>query len=247
MPSEAYLSFMQERSEKIFASVKEAAQQSGRDPQEITLCAVSKTVDVDAVIAALRVGYTDFGENRPQELERKLGLLAGYQEYEDAPRHIWHMIGNLQTNKINHVLACRPHLIHSIASFELARAVAQRASVQGIVQNVLLEVNVSGEVSKSGMTPREINELFDAFLELGSSLKVCGLMTMAPAGDALLAQKTFEGLRILRDKLAQEYHTNELVHLSMGMSEDYREAIAEGATIIRLGRIVFDDCFEFIR
>ena len=241
-PSPDYEAFIKNRRSEIMESVEEAARACGRLADEVTVCAVSKTVDVDAVVAALNAGYTDFGENRPQELERKLEVI---KHLEGLPRHAWHMIGNLQSNKINHVLSCAPKLIHSVSSLELARAIASRARVHGCVQHVLLEVNVSGEDSKWGMDPQSLKSSFELFLELGDVLVVDGLMTMAPAGNSYLAQKTFEGLRMLRDSLVGEYSCPDLVELSMGMSEDYKEAITEGATIVRLGRVLFDRQFEF--
>ena len=236
----AYAQGLTQRREQIYELVERACAQIGRSPQEITVCAVSKTVDVPEVMAARVAGYTDFAENRPQELERKLGVIAADPAFEGAR---WHMIGNLQENKINHVLACRPCLVHSISSAKLALAVSKRAAAAGIVQPVLLEANVSGELSKQGMDPEELKGMFEEALQL-PGIAVRGLMTMAPQGDLAVAERTFEGLRTLRDELAQAYPQACLSELSMGMSEDFEAGIRQGATIVRLGRVAFDPTFS---
>ncbi len=237
---EQYCERVRGRRSEIYELVAQAAREAGRDPQEVTVCAVSKTVDVDKVAAARAAGYSAFGENRPQELTRKLDLLRGDPAFEGVA---WHMIGNLQENKINRVLEDRPVLIHSIASPELAAAVSKRAQAHGMVQPVLLEVNVSGEESKSGMAPQVVRERFGE-IEALEGIEVRGLMTMAPQGDAAVAEKTFEGLRLLLEELRGEASDPaSLTELSMGMSEDFREAVSQGATIVRLGRVVFDPEF----
>jgi len=236
-----YAARVAERREHIMELVEAAARESGRLGSQVAVCAVSKTVDVPQVAAALEAGYTHFAENRPQELERKLGVIGDNRAFEAVS---WHMIGNLQENKINHVLGCRPALVHSVSSAKLAAAVSKRAQARGMCQPVLLEVNVSGEESKSGLSP---NELRGEYLQIAQlpGIDVRGLMTMAPQGDAAVAEQTFAGLRELRDALRDEHGAAAygLTELSMGMSEDFREAIRQGATIIRLGRVVFDPAF----
>lgn len=228
------------RRAEILRLVDEAARASGRTAADVAVCAVSKTVDVDAVAAARAAGYTAFAENRPQELERKLGLLADDPAFAGTA---WHMIGNLQENKINHVLACRPALIHSIAGPHLAAAVSKRAVARGMRQPVLLEVNVSGEESKSGMAPEELRACLAEVCAL-PGIAVRGLMTMAPQGDPDAARRTFAGLAALRAELRGSCPGSEdLAELSMGMSEDFQEAIRQGATIVRLGRVAFDPDF----
>lgn len=237
---EQYCEQVGQRRAEILERVAQAARAAGRDPREVTVCAVSKTVDVDKVAAARAAGYTAFGENRPQELTRKLDLLRGDPAFADVA---WHMIGNMQENKINRVLEDRPALIHSIASPELAAAVSKRAQARGMVQPVLLEVNVSGEESKSGMAPQVVREQFSAIAAL-EGIKVRGLMTMAPQGDPVVAERTFEGLRLLLEGLrAEAAEPASLTELSMGMSEDFWEAVGQGATIVRLGRVAFDPEF----
>ncbi|MBS5450998.1 MAG: YggS family pyridoxal phosphate-dependent enzyme [Coriobacteriia bacterium] len=237
---ESYCEQLRERRAWIMEHVAHAAEEAGRDPKSVTVMAVSKTVDVPEVAAARAAGWTCFGENRPQELERKLALLADDPSFADVS---FHMIGNLQTNKINHVLACSPVLVHSIASPELARAVSQRAVARGMRQPVLLEVNVSGEQSKSGMSVAEVRASFDELAAL-PGIEVRGFMTMAPRSEPAVARATFAGLRELRDELCLTCeNATKPSELSMGMSEDFEEAVAQGATIVRLGRIAFDPSF----
>ena len=235
-----YEGLLEERRKRIVELVDEAARAGGRTASDVRICAVSKTVGAEEVLAARRAGYADFAENRPQELERKLSLLCDEPDMAGAA---WHMIGNLQENKINHVLACRPALVHSIAGPRLAEAVSKRAAARAMCQPVLLEVNVSGEQSKSGMAPDELRESFAGLCSL-PGIEVRGLMTMAPQGDPAAARACFAGLAALRAELAGSCPGSEnLGELSMGMSEDFQEAVRQGATIIRLGRVVFDPAF----
>lgn len=238
-----YLDFMRSRRARIVEGVERAADGAGRDPSSIEVCAVSKTVGVDEVRVAIEAGYASFAENRPQELERKLAAL---EEGGQRAGTRWHMIGNLQTNKINHVIACAPDLVHSISSLELARAFAKRARAAGVVQRALVEVNVSGEESKSGVSPELLLSSLDAWREVCDALDLRGLMTMAPAGDTAAAERTFRGLAELGARLRRCEGFSSAAELSMGMSGDWREAIAQGATIVRLGRIVFDPEYPFV-
>lgn len=225
--------------------VDEALERSGRAPGSVRVMAVSKTVGTPQVLAAIEAGYGLFGENRPQELVRKLGELA---EVSDLPPVRFDMIGNLQTNKINAVLG-RAACIHSVSSLHLAEAISSRVQRRiesgelAAAQPVLLEANVSGELSKSGFTPDELRAAFPRLSELRGIL-IQGLMTMAPRGDKSIARSTFASLRELRDELAGDWPGVDLAELSCGMSEDFSEAVLEGSTLVRLGRVVFDPAFE---
>lgn len=230
---EAYQRFMCERHDQIMQIVDEAAARSGRSAADVRAIAVSKTVGTTEVLAARAAGWSYFGENRPQELARKRGELDGVAAMEGAH---WHMIGNLQTNKINQVLG-RAELIHSISSAHLAQAVSTRAEARGLEVPVLLEVNVSGEASKSGFSPNEVRAGLDALMAL-SGVRVEGLMTMAPAHDASAARATFSGLRELADELRARSGLA-LATLSCGMSDDFDIAVEEGSTLVRLGRCTF--------
>ena len=242
---EAYVEAMAHRREEIMVRVEAALAQSGRAEGAVQVMAVSKTVDVPQVLAAIEVGYRLFGENRPQELVRKLGALS---QEPDLPPVRFDMIGNLQTNKINAVLG-RAACIHSVSSLHLAEAISSRAERRraagelAAAQPVLVEVNVSGEASKSGFTPNELRAAFPRLSEL-HGIRLRGLMTMAPRGDKGVARATFQGLRELRDELAAAYPDVDLSELSCGMSEDFEQAILEGSTLVRLGRVVFDPAFE---
>ena len=232
-----YDAFMTQRRAQILEHLGEAARTAGRSASEVCVLAVSKTVGVEEVASAWRAGYRTFGENRPQELRRKA---AGIAERGDMPGVRLDMIGNLQTNKINQVIECA-HLVHSVSSLHLAEAIARRAAARDLTVRILLEVNVSGEESKSGFAPEEARSALDSILAL-DALSLEGVMTMAPAGDPSAARRTFSGLRTLRDEL-RDRSGLPLETLSCGMSDDFGIAVEEGSTLIRLGRIVFDPAY----
>ena len=234
---ESYVAFVAERRAEILNKVGEACQRSGRDLSEVSLFAVSKTVDVAEVVAAMRAGYENFAENRPQELTRKL---AGFEAAGiEAPR--FDMIGNLQKNKINQVLG-RASRIQSVSGIELAGAVSSRAERAGLRMPALLEVNVSGEESKGGFTPDEVKAAAEELAGLpGLSLE--GLMCMAPAHDEDAARATFAGGRELLEELRRRTGLALPVY-SCGMSDDFGIAVEEGSTLVRLGRIVFSPEYQ---
>lgn len=235
------LAFLTERREEILAAVHESLSAASRSLDGVRIVAVSKTASVERFLLACEAGWDAFAENRPQELVRKCAALDAL-----APerRPSMDMIGNLQTNKINQVLG-RARLIHSISSTHLAEAVSKRAEQRGMVQDALLEVNVSGEASKSGFAPDALRRELERVLDL-PGIRVLGLMTMAPAGDRSVARRTFAGLRELRDEL-EGRAGRPLPELSCGMSDDFREALLEGSTIVRLGRVVFSPEHPLIR
>lgn len=240
---ERYAARIAERREEILGRMDAALAASGRAREDATLVAVSKTVGVDEVVAAIDAGYRVFGENRPQELNRKL---EGLSLRPDVPPVRFDMIGNLQTNKINAVLG-RVELVHSIGSLHLARSLAARAERRleagelVAPQSILIEVNVSGEETKGGFAPSELRAAFGELQSL-CGIRIEGLMTMAPRGDKDRARACFSGLRKLRDELSRESGLP-LRELSCGMSEDFEVALEEGSTIVRLGRVVFDPSF----
>ena len=241
---QAYAQVLEARRAEIRARMDAALDRAGRPHDAAELMAVSKTVGVEEVVAAVQAGYRVFGENRPQELVAKL---EGLSVHGDLPPIRFDMIGNLQKNKINMVLG-RAELIHSIGSEHLAEAVSDRAERRmdagemGAPQPVLIEVNVSGEESKSGFAPDELRGCFDHLQDLGG-ISIQGLMTMAPRGGGDVARRCFSDLRDLRDELS-ESSGFPLRELSCGMSEDFEEALEEGSTMVRLGRVVFDPSFE---
>lgn len=231
---EAYAGFLAQRRQEILDRLADAAARSGRSAADVTPIAVSKTVSDREVLLAWRCGWRAFGENRPQELSRKLAALGPLPECAGMR---FDMIGNLQKNKINQVIG-RVTLIHSISSAHLAEAVSSRCETRGIVADVLLEVNVSGEASKSGFAPDELRAAAEGVAAL-PGIRVLGLMTMAPAGDADAARRTFSGLRELAGELRARTGLA-LETLSCGMSDDFEIAVEEGSTLVRLGRCVFD-------
>jgi pyridoxal phosphate enzyme (YggS family) len=197
--------------------------------EPVTIVAVTKGFGLNAVEAALAAGLTDVGENRVQEALEKLDTPAGR-------RATWHLVGHLQRNKAKHV-AGRFALVHSVDSGPLADELDRRAAAHGAKQRVLLQVNVAGEAQKSGCAPAEAPALAHR-LAGAPHLALEGLMTIAPfSDDQDVQRRTFRGLRVLRDALQEEGLW--LPTLSMGMSADYGVAVEEGATVIRLGTVLF--------
>jgi PLP dependent protein len=195
-----------------------------RSIEPALLLAVSKGRSIQEIEQLYQWGVRDFGENRVHELQDKKSLL---------PKDIqWHFIGSLQRNKAKKI-AGEVALIHSIDSLDLAKEISKVAQQKTLVQPCLLQVNISGEKRKHGLCPEEIKQGWYELKEL-KGIEWKGLMTMAPlTEDQALIRSTFRGLKKLGDFLG-------LKELSMGMSQDYKVALEEGATIVRLGRLVFD-------
>lgn len=235
---EGYDAFLRERRAQIMGHIADAARRSGRSAGDVATLAVSKTVGPDEVFRAWQAGWRAFGENRPQELKRKLAGVAAHPEMASVR---FDMIGNLQTNKINQVIG-NVALIHSVSSEHLASSISKRARARGLTCDVLLEVNVSGEQSKGGFSPDEVTAAMDALMSL-EGIAICGLMTMAPAHQPDRARRTFSGLRELAERLRGETGLA-LDVLSCGMSDDFPIAIEEGSTLVRLGRVVFSDGYR---
>jgi len=202
-----------------------------RAPHPVTIVAVTKGFGVEAVRAGVAAGLLDVGENRVQEaVEKQRELGAGSQELGIR----WHLIGHLQRNKAK-LVPGRFEMVHSVDSLALATELDKRAA-SGM--RVLLQVNVAREAQKTGCAPEEARTLARQLSALGN-LRLEGLMTMAPfTDDEELQRRTFRGLRILRDTIQKEDGIW-LPTLSMGMSGDYATAVAEGATVIRLGTVLF--------
>lgn len=221
---------------RIRQQLDEECRRAGRNPEDVLLLAVSKTVDVDQVELAMQAGATAFGENRPDELLRK---------HAAFPQAEWHFIGNIQSRRIADIVSAAT-LIHSVCKEEHLAKINAVAERLGKVQRVLLEVNVSGEESKSGFEPAEVQGIIQRAAGL-ENVRIEGLMTMAPRAEADLIETTFSGLAALRDELnarAAETGTQPLSALSMGMTEDWPRAVAWGTTIVRVGRAIFSDDFE---
>jgi PLP dependent protein len=205
--------------------IAEACRRARRSPDEVTLIAVTKTVDPATIEAAFNLGIRHFGENRVQEAEPKIKALAHLQ-----PHPTWHMIGHLQSNKVNSALRLFD-VIQSVDSLDLAGRINKSACP---FKPIILQVNVAGEKTKGGFSLKEIEGAF-AGIRLLSILKVKGLMTIAPlVRDPEEVRPVFRKLRELRDSFGLE-------HLSMGMSDDFEVAIEEGATMVRIGRAIFGE------
>ena len=195
-----------------------------RIPAGVTLVAVSKTQPAAAIREAYAAGQRDFGENYAQEWRAKADALA------DLPDLVWHFVGSLQTNKAR-ILAGRAAWIHTVDRQELAREISKRWAARGAVAKVLLEVNVAGEPQKAGCSPAEAERLAAAVAAM-PAIELRGLMCIPPAEAD--PRPHFASLRALVERLG-------LPDLSMGMSGDWREAIAEGATIVRVGTAIFGE------
>ncbi|MGI6105786.1 MAG: YggS family pyridoxal phosphate-dependent enzyme [Raoultibacter sp.] len=210
---------------------------AGRDPEELRLVAVSKTVGLSTIEEAVSVGICDFGENRPDSLGEKQRAF---------PQATWHFIGNVQSRKIPEIVSCAS-LIHSIYQPQHLAALDTAAQKAKKIQEILVEVNVSGEQSKAGLAPEQVEDFIASAIEF-EHIRVKGFMTMAPQGDADRARKCFDSLAELRSDMQQRFsgsmEDHGLHELSMGMSEDWRQAIEAGATIVRVGRAIFDDSFS---
>jgi hypothetical protein len=208
-----------------------ACARCGRDPQSVKLMAVSKTVAPERIRQALAAGVTLLGENYVQEAREKIPTIGHVAE--------WHMIGHLQTNKVKYVVNLFDW-IHSVDRLELARELDKRAGQNNRRLNVLIEVNVSGEESKSGIEATQALELVRQ-VSLLPNINLRGLMTMPPYSDnPENSRPYFQALRKLRDDIsAADIPSIPMDELSMGMTDDFEVAIEEGATIIRVGRAIF--------
>ena len=225
-----------ERYERTVAEAAACCEACGRDPKSVVVVAVSKTVGADEVAEAIEAGAHDFGENRPDSLEGKCARF---------PQQTWHFIGNIQSRRIPEIVASAT-LIHSLYQRRHAEKIDRAAAELSKVQDVLIEVNVSGEASKSGVAPTDAPDLVRAVAAL-PHVSVRGLMTMAPAGDAQAAREAFAGLAELAVQIRAQLPAEDaavFTELSMGMSDDWREAVPLGATIVRVGRAIFSESYQ---
>jgi pyridoxal phosphate enzyme (YggS family) len=214
---------------KILEEIKEQAYLSSRKLDDITLVAVSKSRPIEAINSLIKDGCKDFGESRVQEILVKMQAL---------PLDLrWHFIGTLQKNKVSKIVD-KTFLIHSVDSFELLEKISQKASRKN---SVLLQVNTSFETTKHGLYAEEWEKVLPKVLKL-PNLSIQGLMTMAPlTEDKDKVRDSFKNLRELKDKWQSLYFDHkEFFHLSMGMSQDFKIAIQEGATLLRIGSALFD-------
>jgi hypothetical protein len=219
---------IRERLTAVRRRIEAAAGRSGRAAESVTLVAVSKTMPVEAVRAAVAAGATILGENRVQEARDKIEALAGAAE--------WHLIGHLQTNKAKLAVGLFDR-IHSLDSIRLAHELERHAGEAGRRVRCLVQVNVGGEEQKNGASESEVRPLLEAASRL-PHLLVEGLMAIPPfLSDAEAVRPFFRRLRVLREELASDGFV--LPDLSMGMTQDFEVAIEEGATLVRVGTAIF--------
>ena len=216
---------------EVEARVAAACKRSGRKREDVTLIAVSKTKPVEMIRELMAIGVKNFGENKPQELKAKT------EEITEPLR--WHLIGNLQTNKVKYVVG-RACLIHSVSSLHLAEALQKEAAKKDLVCRVLVEVNIAGEETKSGVSPEEAAGLVRQIAAF-PNLLVCGLMAIAPPVESPEENRGyFRSMRLLKEKIAaMELERVSMDELSMGMTGDFEVAIEEGATLVRVGTAIF--------
>lgn len=217
----------------IKKNITELARSSGREPSGITLLGATKTVGPDRIKEAINCGLYDFGENYAQEFRDKYPELDDYNE-----RINWHFIGGLQKNKVKYLVG-KVSLIQSVDSLSLAEEINKRYSKEGIMASVLIEINNGEEESKEGISIDEAEKLLAEIKKL-ESIEVKGFMTMAPYyEDPENARPLFKEVAGLKKTMSRRHEG--LVHLSMGMSNDYKIALEEGSTILRIGSLIFGE------
>jgi pyridoxal phosphate enzyme (YggS family) len=216
--------------QRVRERIDAAAGRAGRDPAGITLVAVSKSHPPAVIREAMAAGQRDFGENRVQEAAAK------YKELGTEVR--WHFVGRLQRNKVKDLVGW-VDLIHSVDRQELAAEIGIRASAAGAPQEVLAEVNVSGDPGRGGVREEDLGPLLEAAATV-KGIRVTGLMAMAPVVSSPEgARPYFRRVARLRDQAATRFPQLDIHHLSMGMSQDYEVAVEEGATLVRVGEAIF--------
>jgi len=225
---------LRDRISLIWSRIKTAAADSGRQPGDVQLAAVSKTVPSERLLRAIDLGVTVFGENYVQEARDKFNALYAHPLS-------WHFIGHLQSNKAKYVVKIFD-LIHSVDTLKLSREINKQAKKIGKVQRVLVQVNIAEEASKSGVLLKDTTRLVTEMSQL-PHLEVRGLMTMPPYFNAPeKVRPYFKALRQLRDQLRDmEIPGVAMDELSMGMTGDFEVAIQEGATLVRIGTAIFGE------
>lgn len=226
---------LKERKLALDLALESACREVGRDPSEVTIVAVTKMVDNEIAKAAVEAGFTDLGENRPQELVAKAAALSSLDG-----RCRWHLIGPLQRNKVRSIITLND-LIHSVDSLRLMQQISRIAGEEETTANVLLQVNLSGEKAKQGFSKETLNQVFAECIQL-PHIRVRGLMTMAPLGSgSAYYHELFNETKRLQEELSLAFSLSSFNLLSMGMSQDYVEAVKAGATHIRIGSEIFSD------
>jgi len=224
--------YVAENIEEVRKQIRAAAERSGRDYNDITLMAVTKTFPAEAINAAFKSGITLFGENRVQELLEKLPQL-------DMTGRSAHLIGHLQTNKVKYIID-KVDMIESLDSLRLAKEIDKQAAKVGKVMDVLVEINIGMEASKSGIPAQQLPEFLDALKEF-KNIRVKGLMAIPPFFENKENTRPYfaEMRKLFVDNMAKKSDNIDMTILSMGMSSDFDVAIEEGATLVRVGTKIF--------
>ncbi len=225
---------IQQNVDRLRNRIELSCQRAARSPKEILLVGVTKQRPFSDLAELYAAGISHFGENRPQDLLQKRELFTAQAS--------WHLIGHLQKNKVSKVVG-KTFLIHSVDSLELGVKIAQAAQSEGSICSILLQVNLLSEATKYGMNIDECRSVYEELLTY-SSIRVSGLMTMAPCYDRTvrsekLIRTTFQTTKQLFDSIKKDFKNPDFCDLSMGMSGDFEWAIEEGATIIRIGSFLF--------
>ncbi|WP_343231733.1 YggS family pyridoxal phosphate-dependent enzyme [Tissierella simiarum] len=215
----------------IEENIEKALIKSGRKDDKVELIAVTKTIDVDRIQEAINLGITNIGENRVQELEKKIEVIGGKVDY--------HMIGHLQTNKVKYIVP-KVKMIHSLDRLSLAKELNKRANMNSLTINALIEVNVAEEESKFGLKIQEVVPFIEEVLKF-KNIRVKGLMTIAPYTENVESIRyVFKELYKLKEDISRRNYENlSMDYLSMGMTNDYEVAIEEGSNMIRIGTGIF--------
>ena len=221
------------RLDEINSQIKLSAEASGRSSGDVTLVAVTKTYGVDVINEAIDCGVTDIGENKVQEIMDKYSFVKPVR---------WHLIGHLQSNKVKYIID-KVCLIHSVDSIRLMEEIERQAELKGVKTiDVLIQVNISGEESKFGIDPADLEEFFEKCEEM-NHVKIKGLMTILPKNcDNVTKKLLFCNInKIFLDNSGKTYHNVTMEHLSMGMSGDFQEAVECGSTMVRIGSKIFGE------
>lgn len=218
--------------EGIRQRIENASKRSGRSPDDVTLIAVTKTYSPKLINEAIDAGVTDIGENKVQEVVEKFDKVKPVR---------WHLIGHLQTNKVKYIID-KVYMIHSVDSIKLMDEIERQAKKHNVKMKILIQVNITGEETKFGISPDEIDEMLEHAKTL-DNVEVCGLMTIMPKVDNEVSLRLhFVNIkRIYIDISSKKYDNICMKYLSMGMSGDFETAIEEGSNMVRIGRAIFGE------
>ncbi len=227
------MDYIKKNYDEILGNIKKSVEKSNNDFSDITLIAVTKNVEIDKMAYAKELGIKDFGENKVQEFLRK------YDYFGDSVN--WHLIGHLQKNKVKYVVG-KVEYIHSVDSVELLEEINKRAKKIGVVQKVLLQVNIANDEKKFGIQRCDVEEFFEVVAKM-DNVQFCGFMTIIPftENSELRRSYFYELYKTSIDNLATIVHNVDKIKLSMGMTNDYQEAIESNSNMVRIGTGLFGE------